>query len=210
MSRPKHKAYSTEQVTDGLVVWEQWNFDFDKGMTEADWKELQKRLDAGSFHDRIDWLAGKLASLPADSDAAIKMHAGAIQQVLDGLRGLRANEVTKPLFDSLQDAEERWAKIVLLRDLVPAARKGRKFPPGRKPGARGPVGKAIRAALQSDPTLTNADLWERIKARPPRGWRAFESTRLGKYFEGPTAADTTSYARFRNIAAEERKGLKSA
>ena len=81
---------------------------------------------------------------------------------------------------------------------------------GRKPGSFGPIRKRIAATLKKNPQMKNADLWERIKARPPRGWTAYENSRLGRYFEGPTPEQVTSYSRFCNIASEERRALKGS
>ena len=85
---------------------------------------------------------------------------------------------------------------------------GNKFT-GRKPGAIGTVRKFIRAALKKNPATTNDQLWAAIVKRPPRDWSPIESPRLGRYVEGPTAAENVGWPRFRNIAAEERKRLDS-
>jgi hypothetical protein len=82
---------------------------------------------------------------------------------------------------------------------------GKKFP-GRKPGSIGPVRKFIRARLAKNHAATNEELWAAIKAKPPKGWTPMESTRLGRYIEGPNAGDNLGWARFCNIASEERKG----
>lgn len=81
---------------------------------------------------------------------------------------------------------------------------GKKFP-GRKPGSIGPVRKFIRARLAKNHAATNEELWAAIKAKPPKSWTPMESTRLGRYIEGPNAGDNVGWARFCNIASEERK-----
>lgn len=87
---------------------------------------------------------------------------------------------------------------------VAEAQAGRKFKAGRKPGTAGAIRLAIAVVLKSSPGLTNAELWLRLKEKPPRGYEFRESTKLGKYIEGPTAGDDMQYRRFMNVAAEER------
>lgn len=87
------------------------------------------------------------------------------------------------------------------------AARGQKFKPGRKPGAGGPPRKAIAKLLATSPTMKNPELWDAIKAKPPRGWHVYESPRLGKYLEGPNNK-SMRYARFCNVCGEERKKLK--
>jgi len=83
---------------------------------------------------------------------------------------------------------------------------GQKFSKGRKPSSPGPIRRAIAKHLKGDPEAKNAELWEAIKARPPRGWSGFDN-RTGKYFEGPQN-ENMDYRRFRNVCAEERKKMK--
>lgn len=102
-----------------------------------------------------------------------------------------------------------WANITYLRMrqvyMAPLAQHGKKFP-GRKPGTYGPIRKAIARLLKQRP-MKNAELWDTLKSRRPRGWTFFDNSQ-GKYIEGPKKSDGMDYARFRNIASEERKKLK--
>ena len=84
---------------------------------------------------------------------------------------------------------------------------GRPFKKGRKANTVSPIRRAIRRALKANPTLKNAQLWAQIGKAPPKGY-TFQDNRLGKYIEGPSAGSDMSYARFRNVASEERKALK--
>lgn len=86
---------------------------------------------------------------------------------------------------------------------------GKKFLSGRKSNSIGPVRKFIRNALKKNPEMKNADLWEAIKERPPRGWDVMENSRFYKYIEKPNSGDNVGWKRFCNIAAEERNLQKS-
>ena len=84
--------------------------------------------------------------------------------------------------------------------------RGGKFKPAGR--GSGPIRKKIAAVLAKQPHLKNAELWEIVKARPPRGWTCHEN-RTGRYFEGPKGGEAMELRRFMNIAAEERKKLKN-
>ncbi len=91
---------------------------------------------------------------------------------------------------------------VLAGDL---AEHGAKFDnPGR---GQGPPRKAIAKLLAKTPAMTNPELWDAVKRKPPKGWQAYDTPRLGKYLEGPNM-ENTAYGRFCNICSEERKKLK--
>lgn len=88
------------------------------------------------------------------------------------------------------------------------AEHGQLFKDGRKPGSGGPIRKAIAKLLAKAPTMRNPDLWEAIKNKPPKGWQAYESARLGKYLEGPTTKKEMGYGRFCTVCGQERKKVK--
>lgn len=91
--------------------------------------------------------------------------------------------------------------------MLDAARIGVKFKRGRKPKTGGPIRKAIARLLAKSPDMKNAELWKAIDSKPPRGWTVCDN-RSGKYIEGPKASDGMNYARFCNVAAEERRTRK--
>lgn len=96
----------------------------------------------------------------------------------------------------------------IVEKLVPAAKTGKKFIAGRKPGAAGPIRKAIAKLLKKNPGFKNPDLWAALSANPPRGWNFFDN-REGRYIEGPRIAeDHMVYGRFCTVCGEERKKLK--
>ena len=91
--------------------------------------------------------------------------------------------------------------------MLDSARTGVKFKRGRKTNTPGPIRKAITRLLLKNPSMSNADLWAAVEAKPPRGWTVFNN-RAGRYIEGPKTGSEMKYARFCNVSAEERKKLK--
>jgi len=90
-------------------------------------------------------------------------------------------------------------------ELVELAVKGRKFEKGRKVNTVSPIRKYIASALCDSPDVTNAKLWNEIKLAPPEDFEVLEN-KLGKYIEGP-GMQSMAYARFCNVASEERRRL---
>lgn len=74
----------------------------------------------------------------------------------------------------------------------------------RRPNA---VRAAINKTLKKSPKLSNDALWRALEVSPPKGYRFCETSKLGRYIEGPAATDDMEYRRFMNIASEERKNL---
>ncbi len=87
------------------------------------------------------------------------------------------------------------------------AEHGQRFKDGRQHGACGPIRKYIATLLAKSPEMRNPQLWQAIMGKPPKGWQAYETTRLGKYLEGPGTANM-KYGRFCNVCGEERRKLK--
>ncbi|HEY0876917.1 MAG TPA: hypothetical protein VGE10_00545 [Zeimonas sp.] len=215
MSKPRHNAFTTERVTDGVFVAERWNIDLAKRLTPDDRKALRAAADAGSPRGRLQALEANLRSIAKESSPAIQLHAEQIRRHLADLAHLLDDRnATYDELQALREAELSWRNVLLVRDMVPLARRGRKFEGGRKLGAVGPIRKAIRRLLKNDPTLKNADLWDLVKARLPRGWTAFDN-RTGRYLEKPSRPEQkqiekVEYSTFCNIAADERKALKGS
>ena len=82
---------------------------------------------------------------------------------------------------------------------------GKRFTAGRKLGTKGLIRKTIARLLTKTPRMKNADLWEAIANKPPKGWSAYDNSQ-GKYLEGPEN-ENMGYKRFCNVASEERKNL---
>lgn len=88
--------------------------------------------------------------------------------------------------------------------LLPLARKGHKFKPGRQAGTIGAVRKAVRAYLADYPDASAAHVWDDLKSAPPKGLAFYSSPRLGEYIEDDENK-STSRRRFDNIVSLERK-----
>lgn len=76
------------------------------------------------------------------------------------------------------------------------------FTTGRKAGTKGTIRKAVASLLKKHPDMKNPQLWDALKAKPPKGCE-FCNNSLGEYIDRP--GGYTSYATFRNICSEERK-----
>jgi hypothetical protein len=115
------------------------------------------------------------------------------------------------------DAAQAAARALRLGDLLAEARikfrwekaalTGQKFIAGRKSGTGGPIRKAIARLLKKNQAMKNLELWETLSDNPPRGWQ-FNDNHVGKYIEGPKGGDSMNYARFCNIASEEKRKLR--
>jgi hypothetical protein len=81
---------------------------------------------------------------------------------------------------------------------------GQKFAAGRRPGSGGPIRKAIARLLATNPSMKNAELWDTIAAKPPRGWRLWQDRDGHRHIDGPKGIPGMGYARFCTIASEER------
>lgn len=203
MTQPKYRAYKPVDMTDGLQNWIQHTFDNTVEWTTDDEKMFVDVSINLTPNTRITSMQARLDSLK-NITPAIKVHADAIRAIHDGLDNHFSINYEGMI--GLQRADELWAKIVLLRDLLPKAITGEKFTRGRRSGTGGPIRKAIARLLKNNPELNNKILWNAIKDKPPRRWQVFENS-LGKYIEGPTPDKNMAYRRFINVAAEERKKL---
>lgn len=145
----------------------------------------------------------------------------AVDDFVDGLHGVTLSDETISLLRGMRhDAFQAYvAKNIHLMEahlrglhmacraagMLDAARKGAKFK--SKGRGQGPIKKRITALLKKSPSMKNAELWDEIAAKPPRGWTACDN-RLGRYLEAPTGGKDCGYDRFLNIAAEVRRQMK--
>lgn len=138
-----------------------------------------------------------------------KFVAGEIRELRAAARRLRT-AIAEKNWIAAERADAAANTTYLIMRLVyasPLASAGRKFlENARKPGTYGPIRKAIARLLKQRP-MKNAELWDAIKLRPSRGWE-FRDNAQGRYITEPKAGRGMNYARFRNIASEERKKLK--
>lgn len=203
-----YRAYKAVRMTDGIQTWIIHRHDFTVAWddwTAADKAELDAdRRDAPL--ERIEDMQAMLATLPADNPA-IRLHADAIRAIL-------AELLTPPVIFNkerharLDQASELWGKILVIRDVMPKAKTGQKFTQGRKVGTESPIKKAVRKTLKANPLLKTLEVWRILAKAPPRNW-SFLENRLGRYIEGPSAAEGMKYGRFQNLCSEIRAELKS-
>lgn len=138
----------------------------------------------------------------ANGDLAASAKAQLLSIRHDALQAFKAGNF------SLSEAHTRALdNACRIAGMLEAAKTGAKFQLGRKSLTGGPIRKAIARLLAKSPGMKNPELWEAIKMKPPRGWQVFDN-RAGKYIEGPKSSKGMNYARFCNVAAEERRVLK--
>ena len=106
-----------------------------------------------------------------------------------------------------EGVERRYADIV--DALRPNAELGKKFKANAGPKKKGAVRIAVEKLLKKQPSLKNAEIWEKLSEKPPRGWSFCDSSSQGKYADGPRGEEM-GFPRFRNICADVRKDLKDA
>ena len=103
------------------------------------------------------------------------------------------------VFRSLAETKKTRDEIAVLK---PLAEHGQKFAVNRKVGHLGPVAKTIKAFMVKQPDATAVQVWNALKARPPKGY-AFMENRQGKYIEkGPKTV--MQWDRFANLVSEHR------
>jgi hypothetical protein len=203
IKQKRFNAYSEKQVSDGIQSWTERNFDNTKKPTPDDERALEAMLCAmpGPM-ERIDVMRSNLANL-SDIDSYMQVHIDAIRKI--------HTQVTSPphLFNReglflLDRADDHWLKISLLRHVIPTAKKGAKFSPGRQVGSGSPVRKAIRVLLKREAVKTAAEVWTALANKPPKGMCFRDAPRIGKYIETDGEPDT-GYDRFANIVSEEKR-----
>lgn len=87
--------------------------------------------------------------------------------------------------------------------LLPLARKGDAFKPGKPEGAAGPIQRAVSTYLRKHPKASAAEVWIALHDRPPKGYTFVDNPRLGKYIEHG-AVTVMAYPRFQNVVSERR------
>lgn len=123
MGEPKYRAYKPVNMTDGILTWVQHTFDNSIEMTPDDEEMFVAMLEGLSPEERIRTMQANLDGLQ-NFTPAIKLHADAIRAVHAGLDNHFS--VNREGLASLQRADDLWAKIIVLRDVVPKAVMGAK------------------------------------------------------------------------------------
>jgi len=127
---------------------------------------------------------------------------------------IKAKEISALLLESKYDlwklnqylAENQIDAFTLVR--LDEIQKARKFSP-RQRDLISPIRTSIRRLLKKNPAIKNNDLWEKISSKPPKGWCAYDSPSLGKYFECEDKLEKSmNYKTFANTVSKERRLLK--
>ncbi len=111
----------------------------------------------------------RLATLGNSTDPFIQMHVAAIRAIHDRLSiPLKtAGKVSREGWYLLKEADHLWHSIVVLRDVMPLARKGKTFMEQRK--GRRPSKATVYLRETKQQGETAKELWKRIKEQPDPG-----------------------------------------
>jgi hypothetical protein len=113
-------------------------------------------------------------------------------------------------FAKLTILNERMLAIRRELKLLPFAKKGIKFKPGRPEGSHNPFNQAIKNALLDDRAAKARQIWDWLRYSPPKGYEYHDSA--GGYFD--TDADgefkTIDRTLFSKSVSRIRKQLKNS
>lgn len=160
MSKPttKYRAYMPVTMTDGILAWPQDRLVNTVGeWTDGDIDKLQASLGAVAPLERIKSMQARLDSLTGVTPM-IEMYMAAIRAIHTGLNN--HHSVTIAENRMLDEADRLWEKIIILRDVMPKAVKGGKFPPGREKGSLSPKTKYINQLVSMYPLLCPKELYK--------------------------------------------------
>lgn len=186
VSEPKYNACTPITVSDGIEVKTFHVFDTTVPFTADDWAAMERSFP--SPRDRILEMRDKLAGLEPITDPYIREHVNAIRAIHAGLSRftedvpkIPAHQWVHEMSDEdrakyveraqalrafsekdefeLERAGYLWGKIVVLRDIIPPAMKGRNV--RKKPGDVSEATHYLRE--QRQPNESAKDLWKRLK-----------------------------------------------
>jgi hypothetical protein len=78
---------------------------------------------------------------------------------------------------------------------------------GRKPGSYAPVTKKVNAYLKKEPGAKSVEVWNAVKASPPKGYVFMETERFGRYIE-KDAKTVMEWPAFQNLVSRRRPEKK--
>jgi len=212
MSTKRYNATRTKRATDGLGTWQTLAVDLKKPMTAGDRDRLSRWFNENTPTARLARLEAGLQGLKkgAADNAALPAHIEHIGALLADLQHLHdpGAKVRKADLYRLRETWQAVRAAQVVRDVVPAADKGRKFKPGRPKGAVGIVKRTVKRILEREPGLSAGEVWQRLEDELPADWQVIDAPRTGlaPYIEGPRAEDVTGWARFRNVVSEVKRG----
>lgn len=145
-----YNAYKPVLVSDGIQTWVQHTYDNTVPWTKDDTAKFIEGHDRLGPHERIEDMQAMLATLPTDNPA-ITLHADAIRAIH---REVQAPPVgfNRERLAELDRASEHWGKILIIRDVMPVARKGQASldqsrQASLQPRAKKPFTQAVRNAM---------------------------------------------------------------
>lgn len=139
--KPRYNAYKPVMMTDGIQTWVRDTFDMSKPMTADDLAKFKE--DHGSPKARITAMQARLDALK-NVTPEMRLHVDAIRAIYASMphaltQGVRNNAE----WLELRHADELWAKIMILRDVMPLARMGREHSQSQSQKAQLPRKRAI-------------------------------------------------------------------
>lgn len=153
----KYRAYKPFQATDGLLVWTQHYFDNTVEWTEADCEMfIATSTDALAPEERIKRLQGNLDGL-RNITPVIQVHIDEIRAILARMENHFCLK-NQHEADELGSAEMLWQKILVLRDVVPLAKRGVTFTRKKSPGAIGETSKFIQQVVMKHRHLSAKEM----------------------------------------------------
>lgn len=116
-----YKAYKPVVMTDGILAWPNHTFDNTVQWTADDCEQFWEATKRLGPYERIEDMQAMLADLPTDNPA-ITLHADAIRaihaEVLAPSKGFTRERLAR-----LDEASALWAKIMVIRNIMPIARE---------------------------------------------------------------------------------------
>lgn len=129
------------------------------------------------------------------------------------LADLAQRMTTLMIADAARFAEHARQEAESLNEkLTPAAEFGGPFmdhannPPRKGGPIRVRIREILTRARRNNPRISNDDLWEEFKKKPPKGYTPMDN-REGRYIEGPKYKKNCDFGRFKTVASEERGKL---
>ncbi len=125
------------------------------------------------------------------------------------LLNLKEDEVGGQFRQQLAQLQNELGEVQkTLEEAQPDIKRGQAF--GRNQGKKvtSPIRRKIDALLKKQPDMTNDEIWQAVKAAPPKGWELVDSTKLGRYLNGPGSKEM-AWGTFRNHCGAARKSAIS-
>lgn len=116
-----YNAYKPVLMSDGIQTWIKHTYDNTVPWTKDDEAQFIEGLSRLGPYERIDDMQAMLATLPTDNPA-ITLHADAIRAIHEEVQAPPVG-FTRERLARLDRASELWAKIQIIRDLMPVVQE---------------------------------------------------------------------------------------